>query len=120
MPANSGELRTLAILFAQYGVEAFLESTSALVVVLNEQGELLSCNASFEQWKRHMPDGKLLQDFLSAPSKLCSRSFSRVPFRSEHVGAQILNFSRITGPIFLACSSHCPIVKFCLLPNLSA
>lgn len=75
MPANSGELRTLAILFAQYGVEAFLESTSALVVVLNEQGELLSCNASFEQWKRHMPDGKLLQDFLSAPSKLLFQEF---------------------------------------------
>jgi diguanylate cyclase (GGDEF)-like protein len=59
----------LAVLFAQYGVEAFLEATSALVAVIDNDGKLLSWNPSFEQLKENLPAGNCIQDFLSSPSK---------------------------------------------------
>jgi diguanylate cyclase (GGDEF)-like protein len=73
--AKAEEQRTLAELFAQYGVEAFLEATSALVAILDKEGNLLSYNASFEEWKQNMPICKHLQDCLSMPSRILFDEF---------------------------------------------
>ena len=75
MPGKSGEFRTLAVLFAQYGVESFLESTNALVAVLNGEGEMLSYNAAFEQFRQKLPDCSHLRDCLSSPSKILFDEF---------------------------------------------
>ena len=76
MPAKSREgLRELAVLFAQYGVDMFLESTTALVAVLDGDGKLLAWNPSFEQLKQNLPDAKTVHDFLSAPSKVLFDEF---------------------------------------------
>ena len=56
----------LSILFAQYGVEEFLESTSLLVVLVDKEGTLVSWNPSFD-WLRRTRRGKThLQNFLSS------------------------------------------------------
>jgi diguanylate cyclase (GGDEF)-like protein len=65
----------LAALFAQYGVETFLESTNALVAVLDENGKLLSWNPSFEQLKQNLPSGRFVCDFLSSPSRVLFEEF---------------------------------------------
>ena len=70
MHAKPEGFRELAGLFAQYGVDAFLESTSALVAILDKDGKLLSWNPSFEQLRQNLPDVRLLKDFLSFPSKV--------------------------------------------------
>ena len=75
MPAKSHDPRTLAVLFAKYGVEAFLESTNALVAVLDKEGKFLSYNSSFEQLKQSMPQSNQVRDFLSSPSKLLFNEF---------------------------------------------
>ena len=75
MHAKSHDPRTLAELFAQYGVEAFLESTSALVAILDKEGNMVSYNAAFEQWKQNMPACNHLRDCLSTPSKLLFDEF---------------------------------------------
>lgn len=75
MPVKSHEFRTLAVLFARYGVEAFLESTNALVAILNKEGKLLSCNPLFKQWQQNMPDSRQFRDCLSLPSKLLFDEF---------------------------------------------
>ena len=62
-------LSELAALFAQNGVEAFLESTSLLVVLLDKEGSLLSWNPSFESLKQTYPDKTHLREFLSSPSE---------------------------------------------------
>ena len=72
MRAKPPVMSKLAALFAQYGIEAFLESTRLLVVLLEKDGELLSWNPSFDSLKKTLPDKTHLKDFL-APS-------SRVPF----------------------------------------
>jgi len=59
----------LTILFAQYGVEPFLEATHLLVVLLDEDGSLLSWNPSFNLIKQTRRDQTQLKDFLSPPSK---------------------------------------------------
>jgi diguanylate cyclase (GGDEF)-like protein len=58
----------LAILFAQYGVEAFLETTSSLVAVLDKECRLLSWNRAFEAFKQTHPDKTCLKDLLSSSS----------------------------------------------------
>ena len=62
-------LSELAALFAQYGVEPFLESTYLLVVLVDKEGSLLLWNSSFDLYKKTYPDKTHLKDFLSAPSE---------------------------------------------------
>jgi diguanylate cyclase (GGDEF)-like protein len=75
VPAESGAFRELSVLFAQYGVEAFLESTNAFVAVLNNEGQLISWNSSFGQLKQNSPVENMITDFLSSPSKLLFDEF---------------------------------------------
>lgn len=77
MPAKPDMLHELATLFAQYGVEAFLESTSALVAVLDRDGQLLSWNPSFEQLKQNSAAANLATDFLSSPGRALFDEFIR-------------------------------------------
>ncbi len=59
----------LSTLFAQYGVEPFLESTSLLVVLLDKDGTLISWNPSFDSLKQ-MHVGKMrLNEFLASSSE---------------------------------------------------
>ena len=60
----------LATLFAQYGVEPFLESTGLLVVLLDKDGSLLSWNPTFGARKETHPDKTNLRDFLSSASEV--------------------------------------------------
>jgi len=61
-------LSQLASLFAQYGVDPFLESTSLLVVLLDREGTLISWNRSFDSLKRVHTEKTRLRDFLSTSS----------------------------------------------------
>ena len=70
MPAKSEGFRELEQMFAQYGVEMFLESTNALMAILDNEGKLLFWNPSFEQRKQNLPDVRLVRDFLSLPSTI--------------------------------------------------
>jgi diguanylate cyclase (GGDEF)-like protein len=59
-------LSQLAALFAQYGVEPFLESTSLFVVLFDGEGQLLSWNPAFDSFKQTRREKTLLRDFLSS------------------------------------------------------
>jgi diguanylate cyclase (GGDEF)-like protein len=59
-------LSQLAALFAQYGVEPFLESTNLFVVLLDGDGQLLSWNPSFDAFKQARREKTLFKDFLSS------------------------------------------------------
>ena len=61
--------RELAVLFAQYGVEPFLEATNMLVMLLDKDGTLLSWNPAFETVKGNRHDLADLRKFLSSPSE---------------------------------------------------
>ena len=58
----------LSALFAQYGVEAFLESTSLLVVLLDKDGRFLLWNPSFDLLKQFRRDETHLKNFLAPAS----------------------------------------------------
>jgi diguanylate cyclase (GGDEF)-like protein len=62
-------LSQLGVLFAQYGVDPFLESTSLFVVLLDQAGQLLSWNPSFESFRQTRPEKTLLRDFLASGSE---------------------------------------------------
>ncbi|HET9909640.1 MAG TPA: GGDEF domain-containing protein [Anaerolineales bacterium] len=66
MPDKHQTSRQLTVLFARYGIESFLESTSLLVALLEKSGELLSWNPAFDSIKKTQPDKNYLKDFLSA------------------------------------------------------
>jgi diguanylate cyclase (GGDEF)-like protein len=59
----------LAALFIQYGVEPFLETTNLLVVLLDQEGNLLSWNAAFNSLRPAHPDQMHLKGFLSSASE---------------------------------------------------
>jgi len=62
-------LNELSTLFAQYGVEAFLESTNLLVVLLDKEAALISWNSAFD-WLKQTQRGKThLKNFLSSASQ---------------------------------------------------
>ncbi len=69
MHASDENPAELAALFAQYGVEPFLEATTALVVLLDKASKLLAWNQSFGSFKQTRPDKTCLRDFLSSPSR---------------------------------------------------
>jgi diguanylate cyclase (GGDEF)-like protein len=58
-------LSKLSTLFAQYGVEIFLESTSLLVALLDKDGILISWNPSFDLRKQSQVVKTHLKDFLA-------------------------------------------------------
>jgi diguanylate cyclase (GGDEF)-like protein len=69
VPAKRKSSNDLVALFAQYGIESFLETTSLLVVLLERHGELLSWNPAFDSLKKNLPDTTQMKDFLSASSQ---------------------------------------------------
>lgn len=93
MQGKSKKFRSLAALFAQYGVEAFLESTNALVAVLDQQGKLLSCNPSFETLRQSMPLCEDVRDFLSVPSKVLFDEFLKTTLAERARKQANLEFS---------------------------
>ncbi|MGZ9234382.1 MAG: GGDEF domain-containing protein [Anaerolineales bacterium] len=59
----------LTDLFAQYGVEPFLESTSLLVVLFEKDGNLLSWNPAFDVLQKTRSNETIIKGFLSSPSE---------------------------------------------------
>ena len=59
----------LSTLFAHYGVEIFLESTSLLVVLLDKDGTLISWNPSFDLRKQVHVEKTHLKNFLSSANE---------------------------------------------------
>ncbi|HLO30186.1 MAG TPA: GGDEF domain-containing protein [Anaerolineales bacterium] len=66
--AKRKELSELTALFAEYGVEPFLEATNLLVVLLDKEGNLLSWNPAFGLFRGIRHDKAQLRDLLSPPS----------------------------------------------------
>lgn len=54
----------LSSLFAQYGVDPFLEATSLLVILLDQEGALIAWNPSFDSLKQVQAGKTRLRDFL--------------------------------------------------------
>ncbi len=75
MHAKSEEYQELEKMFAQYGVETFLESTSALVAIMDSEGRMLSWNPSFELLKQSLVDANSVRDFLSSTSQMLFDEF---------------------------------------------
>jgi hypothetical protein len=67
--AEGTKLNELTTLFSQYGVEAFLEATSSLVVLLDKDGSLLSWNPAFGLFKQTRHEQTLLKHFLAPSSE---------------------------------------------------
>ena len=62
-------MNQLASLFAQYGVDPFIETTRLLVLLLDNEGILHAWNPSFDSLKQIHPAKTFLKDFLSSPSQ---------------------------------------------------
>lgn len=75
MHAEPQQYRQLSTLFAQCGIDDFLEFTSSLVAILNKDGRLISWNLSMEKLKRMMPEARFIREFLSVPSQILFDEF---------------------------------------------
>ena len=69
MRVEDTKLSELTELFAQYGVEAFLEATSLRVALLDKEGRLLLCNPAFDVFSQKRRDQTYLKDFLFSSSQ---------------------------------------------------
>mgnify|MGYP000038168556 CR=1 FL=1 len=77
MHAKPEQFRQLSELFAQCGVDEFLEFTSSLVAILDKEGRFLSWNLSMEKLKRIVPEARHVREFLSLPSQILFDEFLR-------------------------------------------
>ena len=68
MPAKKKAGSELAALFAEYGIDPFLESTGLLVLVLETDGALIAWNPAFDSLKRTQADKMHLKAFISSSS----------------------------------------------------
>ena len=93
MPDKKEGLRELAGLFAEFGVDAFLEATSALVTILDKDGKLLAWNPSFETLKQNIPDANQLRDFLSFPGRALFDEFLKNTLNERTRKRTTLEFS---------------------------
>ena len=57
------------MLFAEYGIDPFLESTGLLVLLLEKDGALIAWNPAFGSLKKTLPDKTHLKDFISSSSE---------------------------------------------------
>jgi diguanylate cyclase (GGDEF)-like protein len=69
VPGNQEEHNSISSLFADHGLESYLNSTRSLVVLLSEGGKLLTWNPAFDAIKDALHDADLLRDFLSLSSR---------------------------------------------------
>ena len=69
MPAKHDENHSLIALFAEHGLDAYIKSTRALLVLLSEGGKLIAWNPAFEAIRDALHDASLLRDYLSLSSK---------------------------------------------------
>lgn len=70
MPAKREVASELAALFAEYGIEPFLETTGLLVLLLEKDGELLAWNPAFASLKKIPSDKAHIKDFLAPSSRI--------------------------------------------------
>ena len=66
MPVNRKEL---AALFAEYGLESYMDSTGTLIVLIGAGGRLLVWNQAFDSIKQALHDTNHLRDFLALASR---------------------------------------------------
>jgi diguanylate cyclase (GGDEF)-like protein len=59
----------LASLFAQSGIQPYLNHTQTLIVLIDPDGRLLEWNPAFGQMKKAHPGAAAIQDILAAPSQ---------------------------------------------------
>jgi diguanylate cyclase len=59
----------LANLFAQFGIQPYLNHTQTLIVLIDSDGRLLEWNLAFGQVKKAYPGAASIQDILAAPSQ---------------------------------------------------
>lgn len=69
MPANQEGFNSLISLFAEYGLESFINSTRLLIALLSGDGKLLAWNHAFEPIKAALQNATLLRDLLSPSSR---------------------------------------------------
>jgi diguanylate cyclase (GGDEF)-like protein len=87
------EFRQLSGLFVQYGVDEFLEFTSSLVAILDQDGKFVAWNLSMEKLKRDLPAARHVRDFLSAPSQILFDGFLKNAFAERMRKQANLEFS---------------------------
>ncbi|MEO5888469.1 MAG: GGDEF domain-containing protein [Anaerolineales bacterium] len=75
MPAKKQVVSELAALFAEYGIEPFLEITSLLVMLLEKDGGLIAWNPAFGSLKKTLPDKTHVKDFLAPSSRVSFDAF---------------------------------------------
>jgi diguanylate cyclase (GGDEF)-like protein len=93
VPVKPQEFRQLSGLFAQYGVDEFLEFTSSLVTILDREGSFLAWNLSMEKLKRNLPGATRVQDFLSSPSQVLFDEFLKKTLQERMRKQASLEFS---------------------------
>lgn len=94
MHANPEQFRQLSTLFAQWGIDEFLEFTSSFVAILDKEGRLLSWNLSLEKLKRNMPEARSIREFLSLPSQILFDEFLKATLNERARKQATLEFSR--------------------------
>lgn len=131
MRADPEDYKLLLSLFAAHGLEAFLNSTRSLVVLMSKDGKLISWNPAFDLIRHALRNETYLRDFFSPASRilfdllLSSVTYDRVQTQGELELRRGDSLSRHIGFLFPIPDGHMlfvaePIHAESELENVSA
>ena len=96
-------MRKLGSLLTAYGVEALLEHSHAMIVLLGPAGEVADYNAAFEAHKSILPDPPNLYDLISEEEHELIREWVSRAHRVERPARQMINLRGPAGPVCFDC-----------------
>jgi len=97
-------LSELANLFAQFGVQSFLNHTQTLIILLDSDGQLREWNSAFDRLKESYPNALSIQDFLadSSQSLFAEMMQAKEPRQANlelDIGQKGTDFSCLLAPL---------------------
>ena len=97
-------MRKLGSLLTAYGIEALLEHSHAMIVLLGPQGEVAEFNTAFESYKSLLPDPPNLYDLISPEEHGLIREWVSRAHRVERPARQMINLRGPAGqPVCFDC-----------------
>ncbi len=105
-------MRTLGSLVASYGMEALLDYSHAMIVLVGPRGELKEFNSAFETHKKNFPEIQNLYEVLPAGQENVFREWVTRAHRINQPGRQLINL--LAGTAQDAVCYECLIIP---LPN---
>lgn len=84
-------------MITEFGIDALLKHTHALIAIVGPQGELVECNPAFETYKKNIPKADSMYDLLPLGEHLVFREWAGKVHRTHQPWREMVNLTMGDG-----------------------